>query len=107
MIYEYRVYHALPGKLPALNARFAEITLPLFQKHGIQVVGFWETVIGTSNTLHYLLAYRDLAHREQAWSSFQSDPEWQQARAATEVDGPLVEYITNTILRPTPYSPMQ
>lgn len=108
MIYEYRVYHVLPGRMPDLNARFAEITLSYFKKHGIQVVGFWQTVIGgPSNTLHYMLAFRDLAHREQAWASFAADSERQQAFAATEVNGPLVEYITNTILRPTPYSPMQ
>lgn len=107
MIYEYRVYHVTPGKLPTLNARFAEITVPLFKKHGMEVVGFWESVIGTSNTLHYMLGFRDLAHREQAFASFAADPEWQKAREATEVDAPLVQYITNTILRPTPYSPMQ
>ena len=107
MIYEYRVYYVAPGKLPALNARFAETTVPLFKKHGIEVVGFWEVVIGTSNTLHYMLGFQDLAHLEKAWASFRADPERQRAFAATEMDGPLVQYVTKTVLRPTPYSPMQ
>jgi len=39
MMYELRTYHAMPGRLPDLNKRFAEITLDFFKKHGIDVVG--------------------------------------------------------------------
>ena len=56
MLYELRVYDVLPGKLPALNDRFAKITLRYFEKHGIKVVGFWTDVIGRTNQLTYLLA---------------------------------------------------
>ena len=41
MIYELRVYEAAPGRLPDLNARFANHTLGFFARHGIKVVGFW------------------------------------------------------------------
>ncbi|MCH8963291.1 MAG: RloB domain-containing protein [Bacteroidetes bacterium] len=37
MIYELRVYTCNPGMLPALNARFANHTVALFEKHGIKV----------------------------------------------------------------------
>lgn len=107
MIYEMRVYEAVPGKLPALHDRFANITLKFFEKHGIRVVAFWEPVIGVSNQLVYILAWQDLAERERVWNAFASDPEWLRARAETERDGPLVARITNYILKPTPYSPMQ
>lgn len=104
MVYELRIYEVLPGKLPALHRRFKEATLPIFERHGIRVVGFWEPVIGTSNQLIYLLAFNDLAHREQAWQAFQNDPEWKQVMASSE---PMVARITNTILRPTDYSPLR
>ncbi len=107
MLYEMRVYEAVPGKLPALHDRFANITLKFFEKHGIRVVAFWEPVIGVSNQLVYILAWQDLAERERVWNAFASDPEWLRARAETERDGPLVARITNYILKPTPYSPMQ
>ncbi len=108
MIYELRIYEAMPGRLPALNERFANITLKYFQKHGIKVVGFWTQVIGTSNELVYMLGFDNLAHREKAWGSFQADPGWQRERAATEAEGgPLVARIRNSILQPTAYSPMQ
>ena len=107
MIYEYRVYEAMPGKLPALNARFREVTLRLFEKHGLKVVGFWETVVGTSNQLHYMLSFQNLGDRERAWAAFGADAEWQAARAASEKNGPLVARVQNSIWRPTDYSPMQ
>ena len=60
MIYEYRAYHVMPGKMPALHERFSKVTVSLFKKHGMQVVGFWKTVIGESNELVYILAFEDL-----------------------------------------------
>ena len=46
MIYELRTYEAMPGKLPALNRRFAEITMGYFKKHGLNPVGFWTEDVG-------------------------------------------------------------
>src|SRR4051794_17002895 len=106
-LFEYRMYEVVPGRLPALNKRFETITLGYFKKHGIQVVGFWEAVAGTSNQLHYLLRYDDLAHRERAWGAFQSDPGWHKDRAETEADGPIVARVVNEFWRPSSYSPMQ
>ena len=107
MLYELRVYEMVPGKMADINARFANVTTKLFAKHGIRVVGFWENVIGTSNQLIYMVAWESLAEREQKWDTFAVDPEWLQARAASEEKGPLVARVTNSILRPTPYSPMK
>jgi hypothetical protein len=107
VLYEYRRYEANPGKLPALHRRFAEVTLPIWQKHGIRVVGFWEAVFGTNNELHYMLQWEDVAERDRKWEAFQSDPEWLSARAKTEEDGPLVARLTNSLWRPTKYSPLQ
>ncbi len=107
MIYEWRVYEVVPGKMNALHDRFQKITLKFFEKHGIKVVGFWEAIVGTSNTLYYMLAYENMAHREKAWNAFISDPEWIKARQETEKEGPLVQRVTNMLLRSTPYSPIK
>jgi hypothetical protein len=66
-LFEYRVYEAVPGKLPALHRRFETMTLGHFQRHGIGVVGFWDVLVGTSNELHYILRFDDMAHRDKAW----------------------------------------
>ena len=107
MIYEYRSYEVMPGRMPDLQKRFADVTMALFKKHGIQVVGFWDTMIGESTELVYICAYDDLAHRERVWKAFMSDPEWQSARKASEMNGPLVAKVINKIWRPTAFSPLQ
>ncbi len=108
MIYEMRIYDALPGKLNALNARFANVTLRLFEKHGIRSVGYWTTYVGeVSNRLTYILTWEDLAERQRCWETFQNDPEWIAARAESEKDGPLLSNVQSMFLKPTDYSPMQ
>lgn len=105
MIYELRVYHCVPGRLPDLLKRFDKITLPLWEKHGIRQAGFWTVVIGDSNQdLYYLLKWESLDDRARRFAGFQADPEWIAARAETEKGGQIVASITNTILQPTGFS---
>ena len=108
MIYELRVYHCAAGRLPALHKRFTEVTLSLFQKHGVEQAGFFTTVVGPSNeTLTYLLKWESMAEREAKWNAFSSDPDWLAARAASEADGIIVERIDNSFLAPTAYSALR
>ena len=107
MIYELRTYEAMPGKLQDLNARFANITLKYFERHDIKSVGYWTEDVGASNILVYMLAFQDMAQREQAWNAFRADPERAQAFAETERNGSLVAKVTNRILRPTAYSALK
>jgi hypothetical protein len=93
MIYEYRAYYAAPGRMPDIQKRFNDVTMKLFAKHGIKVIGFWDTIVGESNELVYICAFDDLAHRTKAWASFQADPEWIAARKASEANGPLLEKV--------------
>lgn len=108
MIYESRVYTALPGRMPALLARFEKVTLGFWEKYGIRQIGFFTTTIGpTSQDLTYLLAWESLAEREQKWNAFQADPEWIAARTQSEAGGQLVANIASTILTPTKFSALQ
>ena len=105
MIHELRIYHCMPGRLGDLNNRFANITLKIWEKHGIRQVGFWTVLIGPSNqALYYLLEWESLAEREKKWNAFAADPEGLTARAATEKLGPIVQHLENYILTPTAYS---
>ncbi len=106
-LFEYRIYEVVPGRMPALNKRFETMSLGYFKKHGIGVVGFWEAIAGTSNELHYVLRYDDLAHRQRAWDAFQADEGWQRDRAATEADGQIVARIRNQFWGASSYSPLQ
>jgi NIPSNAP len=105
MLYESRIYTAVPGKLPAVNDRFAKHTMDFFKKHGIGMLGFWTDEIGTSNRLIYILVFDSMADREKKWTAFQADPGWHQVRAETEASGPIVDHVVNAFMRLTPYSP--
>lgn len=106
MIYELRTYEAAPGQLPALNAQFRDVTAPIFERLGMKVVGFWTYAHGGwSDQLVYMMAFDDLADREQKWAAFQADPEW-QAGAADRAAKALVTRIRSDFLRPTEYSPL-
>jgi len=105
MIYEVRVYRCVPGRLPALLNRFANITLKIWERHGIKQAGFFTTLIGESNQeLTYFLAWESLADRDKKWAAFQADPAWISARAETEKDGPIVANVAVQLLTPTAFS---
>ena len=105
MIYELRVYHAVPGRLPDLLKRFDTITLKIWERHGIKQAGFWTTLVGESNqALTYFLQWESLADREKKWNAFQADPEWHQKRAQTEANGAIVARVSNSFLQPTSFS---
>jgi hypothetical protein len=105
MIYEMRVYRCLPGRLPVLLKRFENVTLKLWDKHGIRPAGFFTTLIGESNQeLTYMLAWESLAEREKKWNAFQSDPDWISARAKSEEDGQIIANIVSQLLVPTAFS---
>jgi hypothetical protein len=105
MIYEQRIYRALPGRLPRLLQRFEADTLPLWEKHGLRPVGFFTTLVGeSSNDLTYLLAWESMAERETKWNAFQADPDWKAKRTESEKDGPLLANIASAILTPPAFS---
>jgi hypothetical protein len=107
VLYELRIYTAMPGKLPALSARFRDHTCALFEKHGIKNIGYWTNSVGGRNDeLWYIVAFENMGQREQAWASFAADPEWKKAREESEKDGPLLHHLENRFLSPTSYSPL-
>ncbi|MDQ8180232.1 NIPSNAP family protein [Pelagicoccus sp. SDUM812005] len=103
-LFELRVYHPFPGKLEALHDRFRNHTLALFEKHGMQHVGYWVTD-GADPKLVYLVAFADQAEKEQAWKGFLADPDWKAAYAESIKAGRLVERVDSSLLRTTDFSP--
>ena len=108
MIYELRVYRPLPGRMPALLARFNDHTLRIWDRLAIRQVGFWTTLVGESAfDLTYMIAWDSLADREVKWTTFQSDPEWIRVRNESEKDGPINANISNQLLAPTAFSALK
>jgi hypothetical protein len=104
VLYEYRCYYAVPGRLPDLHRRFRDLSLRLFEKHGLKQIGLWTADTGESNRLHYILQWNDHTDRERGWKSFAADREWQAGREASEANGPLIARIVTELWNPTDYS---
>jgi NIPSNAP len=104
-VFEMRTYHAAPGKLDALNARFREHTTKLFEKHGMTNIGYWVPVDNKDNLLIYVLAFPSRDAAKTSWKAFMGDPDWQKASKASEVDGKLVEKADSVFMTATDFSP--
>ena len=104
--FEMRTYYAAEGKIDALNARFRNHTNKLFQKHGMELVGYWQPV-DKKDVLTYILAYPSREAREKAWKDFNADPDWQAARNKSEENGRLVAKVESVYMTPTDYSPIK
>ena len=105
MLYENRVYTAVPGKMPALNDRFANHTTGFFKQYGIGIMGFWTDEIGISNQLTYILTFDNMGDREHKWAAVGADAKRQKIFEETETEGPLVALAENSFMKLTPYSP--
>ena len=108
-VFELRTYTTPEGKLDALEARFRDHTMPLFERHGITNIGYWtpQDAPNSSNTLVYIIAHDSREAAETSWQNFRDDPEWQRVSRETQLDGRIVNNVESAFLDPTDYSPMQ
>jgi len=82
--FELRMYTAEPavdgvGGIDNLHQRFREEEVAIFEKHGAEIVAVWQR-LDDPNTLVWMLAYRDRAHRQEVWAAFAADPAWHALR---------------------------
>jgi NIPSNAP len=107
-VFELRVYHAVPGKLPALESRFRDTTSKLLAKHDLNVVGYWipEGAPAWDNTFVDILAYTSREEAKKNWTAFVADPEFQEV-IKSEQANKLVEKEDSTYMHPTDFSPMK
>ena len=107
-VFELRIYHALPGKVPALESRFRDATSKLLAKHDLNVVGYWvpEGAPAWDNTFIFMLAHPSLEDAKKNWDAMRADPDF-QAMLKSEQTEKTVEKIDATYMRPTDFSPMK
>ncbi len=109
MVYELRTYWAAPGRIEELHDRFRNVTLNLFKRNNMQVVGFWtpSPVTAESGDLVYILAFADAAAKDQAWKAMLAEPELIAWRRQNELTGNLTVTMTSVLLEATDYSPLR
>lgn len=103
--FEMRTYYCAPGRLDALQKRFRDHTMKLFEKHGITNLAYWIPLENPENKLVYIVGFPDEESRDVRWESFFKDPEWIKAYEASRADGPIVDSVQSVFLRYTDYSP--
>ncbi|HEX7251758.1 MAG TPA: NIPSNAP family protein [Thermoanaerobaculia bacterium] len=105
-LFDLRIYHAVPGKVPALAERFDDATT-LFAKHHLDVVGYWVADDPAwKDTFVYLVAHRNRDEAKKNWDAFHADPAFQKYRDAEKAEK-LIEKDDHIYMRPTAYSEMR
>lgn len=110
-VFELLVYHTLPGKVPALESIFRDVS-KLQAKHDLNVVGYWvpNDDPAWANTLIYLVAHPSREEAKKNWAALHADPDFPQYRKQAV---PLIEKagedykVDEVYMRPTDYSALQ
>jgi hypothetical protein len=108
-VFELRIYHALPGKLPAMESRFRNTTSNLLVKHNLNVVGYWipdSKSPAWDNTFVFFLAHSSREDAEKNWKEMAADPEFQEV-IKSEQEQRLLDKADTTYMRPTDFSAMK
>jgi len=105
-VYELRTYIAAEGKFDAVQARFRDHTVKLFEKHGMKNIGYWTPSEGplVGTTLIYILEHKSRDAAKASWAAFSADPDWKKAKAESEVGGRIVAKVESVFLTATDYS---
>lgn len=106
--FELRVYHALPGKLPALESRFRDKTSKILVRHNLKVLGYWvsDDSSASGNEFIWVVAHSSWEEGKKNWEAMRADPEFQEVMKAEQAER-LVDKVDVTHLRSTDFSPMK
>jgi hypothetical protein len=110
-VFELMVYHAVPGKVPALESIFRDVS-KLQAKHDLNVVGYWvpNDDPAWANTFIYLVAHPSQEEGKKNWDALHADPAFPEYRKQA---APLIEKVNEgykvdeVYMRPTDYSAMK
>jgi hypothetical protein len=108
-VFELRIYHALPGKLPAMESRFRDTTSKLLVKHDLSVIGYWTPDSKSpawDNTFVFLLAHSSREEAEKNWREMAADPSFEEI-IKSEQNERLLDKADTTYMQPTDFSAMK
>ena len=109
-LFELRIYESHNSRAGRDKiAMFDQAETAIFRRCGLLPVFFGEALIGPRlPNLTYMVAYDDWAARDKAWAAFRDDPEWKKiSQKPGWTDPEIVTNISNSLLRPAPYSPIR
>ena len=104
MIVDVRTYTLIPRKMAKYLQLFEKHALPVMQRHGLELMGYYVSQIGPLNQVVHVWRYESLGDLENKRAARDADPAWGEYLALT--DG-MVLMQDNKIMRPTSFSPMR
>jgi hypothetical protein len=110
-VFELMVYHTMPGKVPALESIFRDVS-KLQAQHALNVLGYWvpNDDPAWANTFIYLVAHPSQEEAKKNWAALHADPAFPEYRKQAV---PLIERVDDAYkvdevyMRPTDYSAMK
>jgi hypothetical protein len=105
-VFELRIYHAVPGKLPLMESRFRDTTSKILARHHLKVVGYWVSEDAPDDSFVFLFAHESREEAKRNWEAFRLDPEFQEIVKAEQTERTLDKADT-LFLRATDFSPMR
>jgi hypothetical protein len=103
-VFQLRVYHAVPGKLPLLESRFRDTTSKILARHNITAVGYWVAEDPAANSFIWIAASSSPEEEKKNFDAMFADPAFQQDVLKVEQTEKTVERIDVTHMRPTDFS---
>lgn len=77
-VFELRIYHAVPGKLPVMASRFRDKTSKILARHNLNVVGYWVAEDAPDNSFVFLFSHESREAAKKNCEAFRLDPEFQE-----------------------------
>ena len=103
MIYELRTYQLHAGKAPEFLKIYQENGLTIISRYA-KLIGCWTKESEVLNSVVFLWAYEDFAHRTQQRSKLGKDPQWQ---AFVPSILPYLVHQESVFMLPAAFSPAQ
>ena len=101
MIVNIRTYTLVPRMMPKYLKLFEELALPAMQRHGLELMGYYTSVVGPQNQLVHLWRYDSMADMEAKRATRNEDSDWLKFQAETEG---LVLMQEDKIMKPAAFS---
>jgi len=76
MIYDFREYILHPGGTNDYMEGVRELGLPIRQRHGVTLSGWYRSDIGALNQVVHIWGYESLKHLNEAKAAVYADPDW-------------------------------
>ena len=76
MIVDVRTYTLIPRKMAKYLDLFEKHALPVMQRHGLELLGYYLSQIGPLNQVVHLWRYDSLADLEEKRAARDDDPAW-------------------------------